>query len=195
VLPSRFPGQGGGAQFSPDGQWVIYGHDGDIMGRRTSGDTAEVALVRDPITQSGAALSPDGRWLAYASDETGTYQVYVRPFPDTKVAKRQVSTSLGFAARWSRSGRELFFMQNDEAGTRSLWAVDVLPAAAFTTGIPRPLFDATPYGPTATNYFDVSVDGKRFLLTRSVGSGDRVASQDRLVIVQNFLTELRAKVR
>gem|GEM_PF-4911105 len=28
------------------------------------------------------SFSPDGRWLAYASDESGTFQVYVRAFPD-----------------------------------------------------------------------------------------------------------------
>jgi hypothetical protein len=194
VLPSGIPGRGGASQFSSDAQWVIYVGGGDIFARRTSGDTAEVPLVQDPVTQAVPSLSPDGRWLAYASDETGTFQVYVRPFPNTKVAKRQVSTALAYAPRWSRSGRELFYFQVDASGLVSLWSVDVVPAAAFTTGTPKRLFSVVPYGPSSTNPFDVSADGQRFLFTRAVGSGASDAAKDRIVIVQNFTTELRAKV-
>ncbi len=194
VLPSAIPGRGGLPQRSSDGRWMIYTRTGDILGRRTSGDTTEVTLVKDPVTQTVPALSPDGRWLAYASDESGTFQVYVRPFPDTKVAKRQVSTSTAYAPRWSRSGRELFYVQMEGSGTFSLWAVDVLPAVAFSTGTPRRLFDVNPFAPNATNTFDVNPDGQRFLFTRAVDPGDGALAQDRLVIVQNFTAELRAKV-
>ncbi len=194
VLPSGIPGRGETPQSSPDGQWVIYTKAGDIFGRRTSGDTAEVPLVQDPGSQSVPSLSPDGRWLAYASDESGNFQVYVRPFPDTKVAKRQVSTNLAYAPRWSRSGRELFFVQRDDADSPGLWSLDVVPAAAFTTGIPKRLFSTVPYAPGPTNHFDVSADGQRFLFTRAVGSVAADAAQDRIVIVQNFAAELRGKV-
>ena len=186
---------GGSPQFSSDGQWVIYVRGGDIFGRRTSGDTAEVPLVQDPGTQAVPKLSPDGRWLAYASSEIGTLQVYVRPFPDTKVAKRQLSTAPAYAPRWSRSGRELFYFQRDDAGSPWLWSVDVVPAAAFTTGTPKRLFSVVPYDPIGTHNFDVSADGQRFLFTRAVGSGTGGATQDRIVIVQNFAAELKAKVR
>lgn len=194
VLPSGFPGRGAWPQLSPDGQWVIYTRGSDIFGRRTSGDTAEVALVQDPDNQALPSLSPDGRWLAYNSDETGTYQVYVRPFPNTKVAKRQLSTALASMPRWSRSGRELFYAQRDEANTPWLWSVDVVPAAGFMAGIPKRLFSLAPYVPLNLNYFDVSADGQRFLFTRAVGAGAGDAAQDRIVIVQNFTAELKAKV-
>ena len=196
VLPSTVAGPRGNlAQYSPDGAWIIYVRGGDIFGRRTSGDTTEVALVRDPISQSLPAISPDGRWLAYASDESGTFQVYVRPFPDTKVTKRQVSTAIGYAPRWSRSGRELFFHQEDALGMRSLYSVAVLPGAAFSAGTPTKLFATMPFGPMGTHHFDVSPDGRRFLFTRVVGSGQGPMAPDRIVVVQGFATELRAKVR
>ncbi len=195
VLPSGIPGRGGSPQFSSDGQWVIYVRGGDIFGQRTSGDTAEVTLVQDPGSQAVPMLSPDGRWLAYASSEIGTLQVYVRPFPDTKVAKRQLSTAPAYAPRWSRSRRELFYFQRDDAGSPWLWSVDVVPASAFTTGTPKRLFSVVPYDPIGTHNFDVSADGQRFLFTRAVGSGAGAAMQDRIVIVQNFAAELRAKVR
>ncbi len=40
----------------------------------------------------GRSLATE-RWLAYQSSESGTSQVYVRPFPETASAKWQVSTS------------------------------------------------------------------------------------------------------
>ena len=194
VLPSAIAGVGGAPQFSSDRRWLVYTWRGDIVGRRTDGDTTPVALVQDPVTQTLPHLSPDGRWLAYASDETGTFQVYVRPFPDTKVAKRQVSTAQAFAPRWSRSGRELFYYQFDETGSSSLFSVAVTPGSVFTVGTPRRLFTLQQFEPTFTNSFDVSPDGQRFLFTRAVSRGNADAQQDRIVIVQNFLTELRAKV-
>ena len=195
VLPSVIPGVGAVPQFSSDGKWLLYTQRGDIFGRRTEGDTTQVTMVQDPVTQGVPALSPDGRWLAYASDETGTYHVYVRPFPDTKVAKRQVSTAQAFAPRWSRSGRELFYFGQDAGGALQLVSVAVTPGAVFTSGTPKALFSVQPFGPGATNFFDVSADGQRFLFTRAVGSGSAEAQPDRIVIVQNFLAELRAKVR
>ncbi|MBL0169823.1 MAG: protein kinase [Gemmatimonadaceae bacterium] len=195
VLPSGIPGRGASPQVSSDGQWVIYARSGDIFGRRTSGDTAEVPLVQDLGPQWVPSLSPDGRWLAYASQETGTPQVYVRSFPATKVAKRQVSTNWAYGPRWSRSGRELFFVQNDETGTMSLFSVDVDPGAVFRSGTPKRLFSAVAYGPHRNHHFDVSADGQRFLVTRPVGSGTGDAAKDRIVIVQNFAAELKAKVR
>ena len=46
--------------------------------------------------------------MAYSSDESGTYQVYVRAFPD-KGGKWQISNSGGAYPMWSRNGHELFF--------------------------------------------------------------------------------------
>ena len=195
ALPSAIAGLGAAPQLSPDGKWLVYTWRGDIFGRRTDGDTTPVALVQDPATQATPALSPDGRWLAYSSDETGTIQVYVRPFPDTKVAKRQLSKTLGYYPRWSRSGRELFYIGADASGVGNLYAADVVPGAAFTTGTPKPLFSVAPFAPTNTNSFDVSPDGQQFLFTRSVGSTSADAQHDRIVIVQNFVAELKGKMR
>jgi serine/threonine-protein kinase len=148
-------------------------------------------LVADQGTQTNASVSPDGKWLAYQSDESGTLQVYVRPFPDTKVAKRQVSTGAGGAVpKWSRDGRELFYIDIQTGGVTSL---PVVPGTAFTTGIPKRLFPFAPYMPAQSVLFDVSPDGKRFLFSRGVGSG--VQKPDEVVLVQNFVEELKAKVK
>lgn len=174
---------------SADGKWLLFSSQGDIVGVRTDGDSTPRQLVTDPITQVGPTLSPDGRWLAYASDESGTFQVYVRPFPDTKVAKRQVSVGSGFAPRWSRSGREIFYVD----GSADVWVADIAPGSVFAAGTPRRLFSMEQYGPLSQHYFEVSPDGRRFLLSRAAAGAERRERADELIVVQNFFAELKAK--
>ena len=193
TLPSPMPGTGSNAEVTSDGAWLTYQWRGDILARRTSGDTTPVVLVRDPITQVLQTVSPDGRWLTYSSDETGAWQVYARPFPETNLAKRQVSTATGFYSRWSRSGRELFYVGLDAQGNSQLYVVDVPPGPVFSPSAPRALFPTQPYGPTPV-YFDVSPDGRRFLFTRASNAGAFV-HRDRIVLVQNFTSELAARTR
>ncbi|MHB0961811.1 MAG: protein kinase domain-containing protein [Gemmatimonadaceae bacterium] len=190
ALPSPIPGIGSSPSLSHDGKWLLFTTRGNIAGVRTDGDTTIQQVVADPVTQMGPVLSPDGRWLAYASDESGTFQVYVRPFPDTKVAKRQVSIGSGYAPRWSRSGREMFYAD----GIYDFWVADVAPGGVFATGTPRRLFSMEAYGPLSQHQFDVSPDGRRFLFSRAAAGVARGDRGDELIVVQNFFSELKAKV-
>ena len=97
-------------------------------------------------------LSPDGRWLAYQSNETGSFEIYVQAFPGRE-GKWRVSVKGGTHPIWSRDGKELFYIAADN----KLMAVDVKSGARFEHGVPKPLFEAR-------TGFDVSPDGKRFLL-------------------------------
>jgi serine/threonine-protein kinase len=54
-------------------------------------------LVRNRGVDMYGQFSPDGKWLAYLSDESGTFNVYVRPFPGPGVA-RNVSVDGGTSA-------------------------------------------------------------------------------------------------
>jgi hypothetical protein len=155
---------------------------------RTEGDTATRILVEDPGLQILPALSPDGRWLAYMSDETGIMQVYVRPFPDTKLAKRQVSLRSGIEPRWSRSGRELYFINYLDA---EMVSVSVAPSPVFQAGLPKRLFSTQPFAAYLTAAFDVAPDG-RFLFLKDIRSGPQ--RDDELIVVQNFFEELKARV-
>jgi Tol biopolymer transport system component len=65
-------------------------------------------FLQTPAREVDPFLSPDGRWLAYSSDESGTYQIYVRAFPD-KGGKWQISNAGGRNPMWPRTGHELFF--------------------------------------------------------------------------------------
>src|SRR5262249_3122397 len=58
----------------------------------------------------GARFSPDGKWLAYSSTESGTMEVYVRPFPlPANGGKWTISTSGGGSPAWSRASHDLLY--------------------------------------------------------------------------------------
>ena len=99
-----------------------------------------VKFLQTDFAESQAQFSPDGNWVAYTSDESGTIEVYVRPFPDGP-GKWRVSSSGGRQPRWRSDGKELFYLIT---GTRQqLMAVPVRPGPAgeFTIGMPQKVFD------------------------------------------------------
>jgi serine/threonine-protein kinase len=177
-----------------DGRWLLVRRSfleegaGDIYGVR-AGDSALVPLVTGPATEIEPTVSPDGRWMAYATNESGTPQVYVRPFPDVGSAKWQISTTDGRDPVWSHSGRELFYLS--PAGNR-LMSVAVKPGASFAFDQPRPLFSTAAYAPGgSTPPFDVSPDDKRFVFLRETTPSER----NELIEVQHWTEELRQRVR
>ena len=105
--------------------------------------TSEVFL-QTPTNERSPALSPDGRWLAYSSDESGTYQIYVRAFPD-KSGKWQISNSGGIYPMWSRNGHELFF----ETADRIMVAQYTAKGDSFAADKPLMWSDRKPAGVTA----------------------------------------------
>jgi hypothetical protein len=131
------------------------------------------------------ALSPDGRWLAYASNESGTMEVYVRPFPETGTAKWQVSTAGGSQPTWAGSGRELFYVN----GKNEMVSAGVRPGAAFSVGEQRVLFSTAPFaGGGGIHAYSVSPDDRKFVAMREA----EAAQQSELVLAENWLQELRA---
>jgi len=119
----------------------------------------ELLFLHSDFLITSARFSPDGRWVAYDSNESGTYEIYVRPFPSPAGGggQRMVSQTGGQYPRWGKDGKELFYLRPDG----ELMAADVSSSgAAFEHGIPKPVFKAT-----YANGWDVSADGKRFLFT------------------------------
>ena len=91
--------RGGVASFSPDGQLLTFNRRApdtglDLWVRPLNGTQAPHPFLRTRFTEVGAKFSPDGRWIAYVSDESGQYEVYVRPYPGPG-GKWQVSTQGG----------------------------------------------------------------------------------------------------
>ena len=112
----------------------------------------------------------------------------MRPFPDAASARWQVSAAGGTDPVWSRSGRELFYLSSQNEMT----SVEVAPGAAFSFSPPRRLFSTAPYTPiNPVPSFDVTPDGKRFLLLRETTPTDR----NELIVVQNWVEEMKERAR
>jgi serine/threonine-protein kinase len=165
----------------------------DVMMLTLEKDRRVEPLVRTPFIEQNAEISPDGRWLAYESNDSGQFQISVRPFPDVNKGRSQVSTGGGTQPLWARSGQELFYL----APTGALMSVRVERGAAWTAGTPTKLIDAPYYGEdgiSSARSYDVSPDGKRFLMIKQGGGADKHPAPTSLVVVQNWFEELKRLV-
>jgi Tol biopolymer transport system component len=110
------------SDWSPDGRFLLYTEidpetEGDIWilsdPLNKSGGRRATPFLRTRFDESQAQFSPDGRWIAYTSNESGTYQVYIRPFPTPPSGsdvKWQVSLNGAWQPRWNHDGKELFYL-------------------------------------------------------------------------------------
>ena len=129
-------------------------------------------------------FSPDGRYVAYCSDESGRFEVYVRPFPDGP-GKEQVSINGGTQARWSRDGKELFYVEDD-----TLIAVKVATQPEFSMGAAARLFSSPNLvRPWPVPSYDVDLDGKRFVMIERVGDPKPPVIR----VVENWFEEFRGR--
>jgi len=84
--------------------------------------------------------------------------------------RQQVSLNGGTGSAWSRGGRELFYTSTQAIGGQAtltrMMVVPVTLQPTFTPGTPRQLFEGR-YGATAgIRSYDVTADGRRFLMVQ-----------------------------
>jgi eukaryotic-like serine/threonine-protein kinase len=148
-------------------------------------------LVHSTFNEDNGEVSPDGRWLAYQVDDAEQNQIHVRPFPNTDAGHWQVSANGGIKPLWSRDGKELFFLDRSNA----MIAVQVQTSPTFRVGNATKLFDALPYFLSGNGRtYDVSLDGKRFLMVKATGPLDQNTTPASMIVVLNWLEELKARV-
>ena len=173
--------------WSPDGKWLLFRSGPSvrhIYGIRPGVDAAPVAITSSATAEGTPSFSPDGKFLVYSSNETGSSELYVVPFPNSTSAKWPVSTKGGTEPRWAHSGKEIFY--RDGAG--NMVAASVSTAPSFSLGATKLLFRAGQYASFAGHQqYDVSRDDQRFLMIRPVGS----SVADKLVVVDNWFEELK----
>ena len=188
------------AAWSPDGETLVVVQSS----LRRTVQTIHLLTMRDhrmkpfaetQFPQNYPDISRDGRWIAYASDESGRQEVYVQPFPEGGL-RHQVSTEGGAAPAWSPDGRELFYTDASALGGQAtlvkMMAVGVKTGATFEADTPHMLFEGR-YGTAAIiRGYDVSADGRRFLMVQQKERARSTASQ--VVLVQNWFEELKRKV-
>jgi serine/threonine protein kinase len=159
--------------WSPEGQFIAYesldvetGWDCWVL--PLGGDRKPQAVLKTPADERELQFSPDGRWIAYMSNLSGRYEVYVQRFPISGLP-RLISSNGGAQPRWSRNGRELYYLASDQ----KLMAVPVKTSPEFEAGAPVALFQVRVHVSldldlSFRNLYDVSADGQRFLINTLV---------------------------
>ena len=192
--------------WSGDGRFLLFG------GGTTASDVNISVLPMDanghaagkpfPFAEKGVGIEerfspgPQGRplWVAYSSDESGRFEIYVRPFdPNSPTGtppgggKWQVSTGGGLTPRWNSNGKELFYVALD--GT--VMSVEVRGGTVFQSGTPKPMFKPKGFSPQAIYAdWDVTSDGKKFIFpVLSLTAG--IAPPPRFTVVLNWPSLLK----
>ena len=184
--------------FSPDGKRLAYNQSGnggspDIFTVGVEGDSgvrlgkAELFLGT-PFIEVHPAFSIDGRWLAYTSDESGTFEVYVRPFPGPG-GRWQISTGGGRLPLWSRDGRELLFQTLDG---RVMAAGFTAKGDSFAAGKVRVWAETRLRIIGLLPTYDLAPDGKRLAaFVSDDASGEKPLTH--LTFLLHFFDELRRR--
>jgi dipeptidyl aminopeptidase/acylaminoacyl peptidase len=152
---------------SPDGRLLLYATVGgetksDLWLLSLDDHRKPVPFLRTEFDEVDGSFSPDGHWIVYASNESGRFEVYIRPFLPNALGerisnignKRLISNSGGSSPRWRKDGKALYYIGLDGG----LMAVEVSTGAVFQAGVPSALFHSPPMSRWAP-----SPDGKRFL--------------------------------
>jgi eukaryotic-like serine/threonine-protein kinase len=148
-------------------------------------------FLQTPADERNPSFSPDGRWMAYSSDESGTFQVYVRAFPD-KGGKWQISNSGGTYPMWSRNGHELFFQTLD---SHIMVAAYTEKGDSLVADKPR-VWSEKQIGGVVNNIkgLDLAPDGKRIVALMPVETAEGQKAQSHVIFLMNFSDEVRRKV-
>lgn len=178
--------------FTPDGAQLLYNADGNIYTLTPGAEVPSQALIQSEFTTTRPDLSPDGRWLAYQSNETGRFEIYVRPFPNIDDGKWQISSAGGQSPKWSLDGLELFFSMPQESADNGVWVAQRDAADAVRFSAPVRAFTGSdavvsPDGRT----FDISADGSRILLHSAPEGEAQETEVTLLVAVDNWFAELK----
>jgi eukaryotic-like serine/threonine-protein kinase len=190
----ELPSADSATDWSPDGRYLLT-----ESANLTSGDSEVSVVPLDPKeksrvlpvantgTQTSGQFSPDGRFIAFTMLANGTPQIFVVPFSAGN-GMWQASTDGGHWPRWSRDGKQLYFisMRNE------MMTVDIHEKGdSIEVGHPFRLFA---FRPSVRIYrlgmidYDVSPDGKRFLLVVAADENNRP-----LTVLQNWTNLLPAR--
>jgi serine/threonine-protein kinase len=182
---------------TPDGGNLIF-HEvmvdstADLMKLPLIEPSKPVVVLQTKSIERNGAISLDGRWLAYESNSSssfGSSEIFVRTFGGGPLGQWQVSADGGTRPVWGRN--ELFYLGVDG----SLMSVAVPPGgASWNGGTPTKLLDRL--GAVAGDFsrdYDVSPDGRRFVVVRTIGTTPNAPASS-LIVVQHFDQEVASKV-
>jgi dipeptidyl aminopeptidase/acylaminoacyl peptidase len=167
------------SDWTRDDRWLVYTENDPKTGAdiwlladplTPGADRKPVAWLRTPAGESQGQISPDGRWLAYWSDESGRFQVYLRPFTGAVPAtdtKWVVSGPSAREPRWRGDGKELFWIEVIPGTTRTRLMAAAIGQAPNPVGKPQALFEFQTFVilPQGNQFsYAPSDDGQRFVM-------------------------------
>jgi Tol biopolymer transport system component len=177
--------------WSKDGRFLLFSSFGpktrsDLWILPMQGEAKPISILQTQFDELLGQISADSHWIAYMSDESGNYEIYVRPFSAVASggatgARWMLSKGTGAYPRWRADGKELFYTT---LGFQQM-AVDIDTGKGFQAGTPRRLFLAPP--PVNDVGWDLAPDGKRFLFVAAPGGGRTIP----FTVVLNWAADLK----
>lgn len=169
---------------TPDGKFLAFQQKTDLSTTydigilSLQGERKASLLIHSEFSEEGAVFSPDSQWIAYVSDESGRKEVYMQAFPESR-GKTQVSTHGGYAPRWARDGRQLFYRLENQ-----FMAVSIHTETRLSVSKPTLVFEGE------FESIDVLPDG-RFLAVKPIK--DPAPIQMHVII--GWLDQLKSKMK
>ena len=179
-------------RFTADGRYLLFerlaeqpNSRREIWGVTLSGDRKAFPVIQSEYDVYAPALSPDGKWLAYESRESGRPEICVIPFLHG-TGKWEVSAAGGVQPRWRWDGRELFYISTDN---KIMSAEITEQGSSLLIGKVRSLFQVNPVPFAGGSNYDVTGDGKKFVVASLAAS----QGSEPLTLVVNWITLLKQK--
>ncbi len=191
--------------FSPDGRrlayfandsktgWDIWILPLDMSDPEHPRPGKQEPFLRTLFSELEPVFSPDGRWIAYRSNESGTFEMYVRPSQTSQGGpggKWQISNGGGVLhPLWPRDSRQLFYQTADN---HIMVADYTVQGDSFVGGKPRLWSSVQILAPTGAYNMDVTADGKRFVVFPRPEVKEETGSVH-VTFLLNFFDELRRR--
>jgi serine/threonine-protein kinase len=187
------------ASWHPDGKHLAFwevrqGTRSDLMILPLEGDEKSgwkpgkpEVFLGAPAIEEEPTFSPDGRWIAYQSNESGSVEIYVRPFPGPG-GRWQVSTAGGADPTWSRTRNEIFY--REPSANHIMVAAYTVGGDSFQADKPRVWTDKPIRIAPKQRAMDLHPDGKRFAVS-AVTNPQFLEKHDKVIFILNFFDELR----
>ncbi len=175
-------------QWSRDGKFLLVDHltknsQSDLLVIPLVGDKVPWSYLESPRDEYESSLSPNGKWISYLTDESGSYQIYVRSFPE-KEGKWQISTDVAEEPRWSPDGKILYYRKSSQ-----VMAVPVTTERTFSAGVPTVLIKNFPAQNVDSGIsYDITSDGQYFVTTQPA----KGISYKDISVVLNWTDEVKA---
>ncbi len=173
--------------WSRDGKFILV----DYLTQNAQSDLLVIPLVGDKTPwkyletkrdEYESSLSPNGKWISYLTDESGSYQIYVRSFPE-KEGKWQISSDVAEEPRWSPDGKYLYYRKSSQ-----VMAVPVSTETTFSAGVPTVLIKNFPAQNVDSGIsYDITSDGKYFITTQPA----KGISYKNISVVLNWNEEIK----